>query len=175
MCAVEYWVHDHAPKQSTLEFFNERLVRRFFFDLMLPSRTVTSLVFTGLKIYQRSGLQSLVHRTGLLDAVNALPTPLQGQLKTPEELMPATGGDLLPEPLAEITPALGRKRYPVRFVSACIFYQSYRNINEATILILTANGCEVITPGRQQCCGALHVHAAEAERRKQLAPPNIDF
>jgi len=115
-----------------------------------------------------------VHRTGLLDAVNALPTPLQGQLKTPEELMPATGGDLLPEPLAEITPALGRKRYRVGFVSGCIMDQVYRNINEATIRVLTANGCEVITPGRQQCCGALHVHAGEAERGRQLAQHNID-
>src|SRR5258708_35074871 len=143
MCAVEYWVHDHAPKQSTLEFFNERLVRRFFFDLMLPSRTVTSLVFTGLKIYQRSGLQSLVHRTGLLDALNAPPTPLQGKLKTPEELVPATGGDLLPEPLAEITPALGRKRYRVGFVSGCIMDQVYRNIHAATLRLLTVNGSDV--------------------------------
>ena len=171
---ADYPLHEHAPKQPTLESFTERLLRRFFFDLMLPSRTVTSLVFTGLKIYQRSGLQSLVHRTGLLDAVNALPTPLQGQLKTPEELIPATGGDLLPEPLAEITPALGRKRYRVGFVSGCIMDQVYRNINEATIRVLTANGCEVITPGRQQCCGALHVHAGEAERGRQLAQHNID-
>src|SRR5437867_872049 len=37
-----------------------RLLRRFFFDIMLPSRLVLALVFAGLKIYQRSGLQTLV-------------------------------------------------------------------------------------------------------------------
>src|SRR5260370_2536026 len=139
---------------------------------MLPSRAVTSLVSAGLKIYQISGLQSLAHRTGLLDAVNALPMPLQGQLKTPEALMPAASGDLFPQSLPEITPALGRKRYRVGFVSGCIMDQVYRTINEATLRVLVANGCEVITPRGQQCCGAFHLHAGEAHHARQLAPPN---
>ena len=170
----DYPVHEHAAGQPALESLTERLLRRFFFDLMLPSRAVTSLVFAGLKLYQRSGLQSLAHRTGLLDAVNALPTPLEGQLKTPEALMPAAGGDLFPRPLPEITPALGRKRYRVGFVSGCIMDQVYRDINEATLRVLAANGCEVITPREQQCCGALHVHAGEAGRGRQLARHNIE-
>lgn len=52
--------------------------------------------------------------------------------------------------------------------------QVYRDINEASIRVLTANGCEVITPPMQQCCGALHVHAGEAKRGRQLARHNID-
>jgi glycolate oxidase iron-sulfur subunit len=52
--------------------------------------------------------------------------------------------------------------------------QIYRDINEATIRVLTANGCEVITPPTQQCCGALHIHAGEAKRGRQLARHNID-
>jgi glycolate dehydrogenase iron-sulfur subunit len=163
-----------VPKQEIAESLTTRFLRSLFFDLILPSRIVTSLVFAALKIYQRSGLQTLVRRIGLLDAVNALPTPLQGQLKTPEELMPTASGDLFPQPLPEITPALTRKRYRVGFISGCIMDQVYRDINEATIRVLTANGCEVITPPRQQCCGALHVHAGEAERGRQLARHNID-
>ncbi len=141
---------------------------------MLPSRTVTSLVFASLKLYQRIGAQQIVERTGLLDAVNALPTPLQGKLKTPEELMHNVGGDLLPRPLPEITSAIGKRRYRVGFISGCIMDQVFRDINEATIRVLTANGCEVITPPQQQCCGALHVHAGEAAQGRQLARDNID-
>ena len=163
-----------VPKQEAAESLTARFLRSLFFDLVLPSRMATSLVFAALKVYQRSGLQTLVRRLGLLDAVNALPTPLQGQLKTPEELMPRASGDLLPQLLPEITPALTRKRYRVGFISGCIMDQVYRDINEATIRVLTANGCEVITPPRQQCCGALHVHAGEAERGRQLARHNID-
>jgi glycolate oxidase iron-sulfur subunit len=163
-----------VPKQDVAAFLTTRLLRSLFFDFMLPSRLITSLVFAALKVYQRSGLQTLVHRFGLLDAVNALPTPLQKHLKTPEELMPTASGDLLPQLLPEITPALTGKRYRVGLVSGCIMDQIYRHINEATIRVLTANGCEVVTPPRQQCCGALHVHAGEAERGRQLARHNID-
>jgi len=169
-----YPLHEHSDRHPALESLTERALRRFFFDLMLPSRLVTSLVFGGLKVYQRSGLQSLAHRTGLIDVVNSLPSPLQGKLKTPEELMPLASGDLVPRPLPEITPALGRKRYRVGFISGCIMDQIYRDINEATIRVLAANGCEVVTPPQQQCCGALHVHAGEAKRGRQLARHNID-
>jgi glycolate oxidase iron-sulfur subunit len=167
---------DHSSdKRNALESLTDRVLRRFFFDLILPSRTLTSLVFAALKIYQRSGLQILLRRTGLLDVANTLPTPLQGQLKTPEELMPSASGDLLPQLLPEVTPALTKKRYRVGFISGCIMDQIYRYINEATIRVLTANGCEVITPPMQQCCGALHVHAGEAKRGRQLARHNIDI
>ncbi len=171
---ADYPLHEHSDHHPALESLTERLLRRFFFDFMLPSRLATSVVFAGLKIYQRSGLQSLAHRTGLIDIVNALPSPLQGKLKTPEELMPFASGDLLPRPLPEVTPPLGRKRYRVGFISGCIMDQVFRNINEATIRVLAANGCEVITPPQQQCCGALHVHAGEAKRGRQLARHNID-
>lgn len=150
------------------------LLRRFFFGIMLPSRLVTALVFAGLKIYQRSGLQALVHSTGLLDLANALPTPFQGQLKAPEALMANVKGDLMPARLPEITPPIGQKRYRVGFVSGCIMDQVFHDINEATIRVLAANGCEVITPPAQSCCGALHIHGGEAEGGRALARHNIE-
>lgn len=153
----------------------ERLLRWFFFELMLPSRVVTSLVFAGLKLYQRSGSQTLAHSSGILDKVDALPTPLQGKLKMPEKLFPRVKGDLFPQLIPEITPAIGKQKHRVGFVSGCIMDQVYRDINEATIRVLSANGCEVITPPQQQCCGALHVHAGEAVRGRELARSNIDI
>lgn len=160
--------------QPTINTIATGLLRRFFFDLMLPSRLVTSLVFAGLKLYQRSGLQMLVHRAGLLDVVNNLPTPFQGKLLVPEALMEAATGELIPERLPEITPAIGHRRYRVGFISGCMMDQVFRDVNEASIRVLTANGCEVITPPQQGCCGALHVHAGEAEKGRALARHNID-
>lgn len=154
--------------------FAESMLRHFFFDAMLPSRLLTSLVFAGLKMYQRSGLQHFARASGLLQAIDNLPTPFRGQLTTPEALMPQASGDLLPRPLPEVTPASGPRRYRVGFISGCIMDQVYRDINEATIRVLAANGCEVITPVSQQCCGALHVHAGEGERGRQLARYNIE-
>lgn len=168
-------INEHVPDSVPPPPLAIQLLRRFFFDIMLPSRLVTTLVFGGLKLYQRSGLQKLVHGTGLFDAINSLPTPLKGELRTPEALMDDVQGDILPLPLPEITPALGRKRYRVGFISGCIMDQVFRDINEATIRVLAANGCEVITPVQQQCCGALHVHAGETEQGRRLARHNIDI
>ena len=162
------------PTLPTKPNFAERALRRFFFDMMLPSRPLTSLVFAGLKVYQRSGLQTIARKSGLLKGADALPTPFRGKLSTPEALMPQATGALFPRPLPEVTPALGAKRYRVGFISGCIMDQVYRDINEASIRVLTANGCEVVTPTSQQCCGALHVHAGEGERGRQLARHNID-
>ncbi len=150
------------------------ILRRFFFDVMLPSRVVLTLVFGGLKVYQRSGLQTLVRRAGLLEAVNDLPTPFKGKLKIPEELMDGAKGDIIPRQLSEITPAIGPQRYRVGVISGCIMDQVFHDINEATIRVLAANGCEVVTPIQQNCCGALHVHGGEAERGRELARHNID-
>ncbi len=150
------------------------LLRRFFFDVMLPSRLVLSLVFGGLKIYQRSGLQTIIRRTGLLDTINNLPTPFKGKLKLPEELMDKARGDILSQQLPETTPAIGPRRYRVGFISGCIMDQVFHDINEATIRVLAANGCEVIAPLQQNCCGALHIHGGEAERGRALARHNIN-
>lgn len=160
--------------QPTINTIAMDLLRRFFFDLMLPSRLVTSLVFAGLKLYQRSGLQAIAHRTGVLDLINNLPTPFQGKVLVPEALMEAATGELMPERLPETTPAIGPRRYRVGFISGCMMDQVFRDVNEASIRVLTANGCEVITPPQQGCCGALHVHAGEAEKGRALARHNID-
>lgn len=152
----------------------KKLLRQFFFEIMLPSRLVLSLVFAGLKLYQRSGLQTLVRNSGMLDLVNNLPTPFKGQLKVPEQLMEKARGDLMPEQLPEITQAIGPRRYRVGFISGCIMDQLFHDINQATIRVLAANGCEVITPTQQNCCGALHIHGGEAEQGRALARHNID-
>lgn len=47
------------------------------------------------------------------------------------------------------------------------------NTNEATIYLLRLAGCDVVTPSRQTCCGALHGHSGEKNLAKQLAKRNI--
>jgi glycolate oxidase iron-sulfur subunit len=150
-------------------------LRASFFDRILPSRRLTTLLFTSLKLYQRSGLQWVARKTGLLKLLNRLPSPLHNQLAAPEALFPPISGPLWPRALSTITPALGIQRARVGLISGCIMDQVYRDINAATIRVLTANGCEVITPPAQSCCGALHVHAGEGARGRELARHNIDI
>ena len=49
-----------------------------------------------------------------------------------------------------------------------------RGLNEATVRVLQKNGCEVVIPGGQNCCGALHLHSGLRNRRATLARNNID-
>ncbi len=149
----------------------ERVLRKTVFGTILPSRSLTMLLFGGLKLYQRSGLQTLARKLNLMDFV---PGPLSGKLKEPEALLPALQGGLFPGKHPIITPALGKRRYRVGFLPGCMMDQAFREINEATIRVLTANGCEVVIPQEQRCCGALHVHAGEAETGRELARANIE-
>ncbi len=157
-----------APKQHSGA---ERALRSFVFGGVLPSRLLTSVMFTGLKLYQRSGAQTIARKLRVLDYI---PGPMAGKLQEPEALMPAIKGSLFQGKLPIITPPLGERRYRVGFISGCIMDQVFRDINEASIRVLAANNCEVVTPDDQRCCGALHVHSGEAERGRDLARANID-
>lgn len=59
------------------------------------------------------------------------------------------------------------------FFAGCIANVTFTKLNEATIRVLTANGCEVVVPSGQFCCGALAAHAGVRETARQLARKNI--
>jgi glycolate oxidase iron-sulfur subunit len=68
----------------------------------------------------------------------------------------------------------GEKRYRVAFLSGCIANVAFARLNEATVRVLRRNGCEVVIPEGQGCCGALHVHSGLKEEARKLARKNID-
>jgi glycolate oxidase iron-sulfur subunit len=47
-------------------------------------------------------------------------------------------------------------------------------VNRDTVEVLARNGCDVVTPPEQSCCGSLHAHNGEWELAQQLARRNID-
>jgi len=69
---------------------------------------------------------------------------------------------------------MGEKEHRVGFFSGCVMSLVYPSANEATLRVLARNGCEVITPPQQKCCGALHTHNGELEIARQMARANID-
>src|SRR5207302_4730760 len=50
----------------------------------------------------------------------------------------------------------------------------FARLNEATVRVLQRNGCEVVVPEGQGCCGALHLHAGMRSEARKLARRNID-
>jgi glycolate oxidase iron-sulfur subunit len=73
-----------------------------------------------------------------------------------------------------VTPALGAKRYRVAMLVGCAQDLVFSDVNRDTVEVLARNGCEVVTPRDQPCCGSLHAHNGEWELAQQLARKQIE-
>jgi glycolate oxidase iron-sulfur subunit len=135
----------------------ERLYRRLIFALFARADRLRMMRLP-LLFYQR-GLRRFVRGSGVL---RFLPKHLQVM----EALLP----DLPPlEAVAEVTPAVGVKRRRVGMLLGCVQREFFPQVNAATARVLAAEGCEVVSPAEQPCCGALLIHAGEEERALVLA------
>jgi glycolate oxidase iron-sulfur subunit len=72
-------------------------------------------------------------------------------------------------PLAERTPAVGERRARVALVAGCVQRTFFPGVNAATLRVLAAEGCEVVVPRGQGCCGALSLHSGRLEEAKRFA------
>jgi glycolate oxidase iron-sulfur subunit len=136
----------------------EKLYRRLIFAVFTrPDRL--RMMRLPLLLYQKSGLRSVVRSSGVLRL-------LPKRLRAMEALLPE-----LPdiETVAEVTQAVGGKRRRVGMLLGCVQREFFPQVNAATARVLAAEGCEVVTPAEQACCGALLVHAGEEEGALELA------
>src|SRR5258708_22572995 len=76
--------------------------------------------------------------------------------------------------MGRVFPGCGEGKYGVALLAGCIANICFARLNEATVRVLQANGCEVTVPAEQTCCGALHVHAGLRDVARRLARQNID-
>jgi glycolate oxidase iron-sulfur subunit len=144
-----------------------RLVRGFAFRRLLPSRAALTFAGTVFYLYEACGLQALMHAVGILK--------LLGSLGNVERLAPAAEPPFFFSQIGRTFPALGRqRRHRVAFLAGCIANICFARLNEATVRVLQKNGCEVVVPEDQGCCGALHVHAGLRDEARELARRNID-
>ena len=141
----------------------EKFHRRFVFEIFTRPDRLRKLRLP-LLAYQRSGLQAVLRASGLL---KLLPKKMQAL----ESLMPKL---VKSESVAEVTPAVGTKRRRVGLLLGCVQREFFPQVNAATARVLAAEGCEVVAPPAQPCCGALLVHAGEEMAAIELAKKTID-
>ncbi len=149
-------------KRSPLGSF---LRRAFLLDI-LPHRRRLEIVGKLLRLYQRSGVERLVLASGILKL-------FPGRLEHVARLAPRMERPFFTERLGTVVPAEGTRRYRVAFFAGCIANLSFARLNDATVRVLTRNGCDVVIPAEQGCCGALHVHAGVRDVARDLAKRNI--
>jgi glycolate oxidase iron-sulfur subunit len=143
-----------------------RIARSLVFDYLLPSRALLRFAGAGLWIYQRCGVQRIVRASGILKRI--------GKLGEVESLAPTVETPSFFRHMGRVFPALGERKYRVVLLSGCITNICFARLNEATVRVLQANGCEVTIHDGQTCCGALHVHAGLRDRARVLARKNVD-
>lgn len=144
--------------------WSTRMLRDFAFGRLLPSRTLLRLAGGSLYLYRKLGIRRLAKTFGLR----------RGRLGQMEALAPAAQPPFFYRYYGKTIPSQGTRRHRVALLGGCIANISFARLNEATVRVLTKNGCEVAIPGAQTCCGALHVHAGRREEARVLARRNID-
>ena len=131
-----------------------------FFLFPYPARLRVMAFF--LWVYAASGMQAVVRRSGLL---GKLP-PRLAQL---EALAPDLTWDIVTHALPARTAQAGDRRHRVGLVAGCVQRVFFPGVNLATTRVLAAEGCEVLVPEGQGCCGALSLHAGREAEAKDFA------
>ena len=141
----------------------QRALRGAVFGALFKNMTLFRAFSSALKLYQQSGAQtvarasSVIRRLGLADAEAMLP-PMSGRFVIPQ---------------GQSYPAEGVRRYSVALFTGCIMGTAFAHVHAATIRVLQKNGCEVILPPDQGCCGALHTHGGDLDGGRALARRNL--
>ncbi len=144
----------------------------FMEDLILrklvphPDRLETSMV--PMRMYQKSGLQKLVRKLGVLKM-------FPRQLERMEGLLPDLPVRPLRQEIQEVTPAVGVERGTVGFFLGCVMSLIFSDASRATIQLLTSLGYKVITPRNQVCCGAPNMLGGDFAGLKDAVHTNIDI
>jgi glycolate oxidase iron-sulfur subunit len=138
-----------------------RAAANFAFTSLLPHPARLRTVARLLRFYQRSGLDRAVQKL------------LPAKLRAMNAMLPAVP-DRFFQPAAGVMPALGARRARVGMLSGCVMSVLFTEINDATLGVLRRNGCDVVLPKAQICCGALNVHNGETTAAKKMARQNID-
>ncbi|MEP6695353.1 MAG: heterodisulfide reductase-related iron-sulfur binding cluster [Pseudonocardiales bacterium] len=141
----------------------DRLLRASIFALFPYPRRLR-LLRGPLRLYQWSGASRLLSRSGLMRR-------LPSSLRVMESIAPPLSAT---ERLPERVPAQGERRAVVGLLTGCVQSAFFGHVNAATARVLAAEGCEVVIPRRQGCCGALSVHNGREEEAATFARRLID-
>ncbi|MEV0130120.1 heterodisulfide reductase-related iron-sulfur binding cluster [Dactylosporangium sp. NPDC050688] len=134
----------------------ERALRGLVFGLFPHPRRLAVLKGP-LRLYQWLGSPLRDRLPGRLPALAALAPPVRPAVPLPARL-----------------PALGTRRAVVGMLTGCVQRAFFPDVNAATARVLAAEGCDVVIPPGQGCCGALSVHSGRREEAARFARGIVD-
>jgi glycolate oxidase iron-sulfur subunit len=145
--------------QARTSWLQKVILRHLF-----PYGGRVKLALAPARIFQKLGVLSAVEKIGLTRLLP--PTLRRMQAMLPDNL---AAGHSLPE----VLPPIGPRRARVALFLGCVSDAMYPETNAATARVLQRNGCEVVVPRAQGCCGAIHYHSGVEEPALALARSNM--
>lgn len=142
----------------------DRLHRGLLFAVF-PYPARLAAVARVLRVYAASGLRAVVRRTGAARLLGARVAQL-------EALAPS--GSTGTRDLPAFVPASAPRRLRVALVAGCVQRVFFPEVNAATLGVLSAEGCDIVVPEGQGCCGALSMHAGREEEGLDFARRLVD-
>jgi glycolate oxidase iron-sulfur subunit len=143
-----------------------RAIRNFVYRRLLVEPKRIARMARIVRFYQRSGLEAVARGSGLLRLMG---------LQQRAALLPRIDREFFYSRLGQTFPARGERRARVAFFAGCVAQVTFTALNDATIRVLQANGCEVVVPDGQVCCGALAAHAGVRDVARGLARKNMEM
>jgi len=156
-----------AEQSGVLDSPRRGAIRRFTIGWLFMDLRRLQLFGRAMQLYQKLGLQAFLRRSGVMKL-------MPRRLRELEAMTPPVQDHFSAELIAPVTPAAGPQRYRVAMLTGCAQDLIFSDVNRDTVEVLARNGCEVVTPPEQSCCGSLHAHNGEWELAQQLARRNID-
>ena len=166
---AELFEHARAEAEQSGVMKNPKrtLIRGFTVRWLFMDQRRLQMVGTAMRLYQKLGVEAFLRRSGVLKL-------LPGRLQDLEAMTPPIQAKFSAELISPVTPPLGPKKYRVAVMTGCAQDLIFSDVNRDTVEVLARNGCEVVTPPEQQCCGSLQAHNGEWELAQQLARKQID-
>ena len=158
--------------RDAIEDYNQhswyiRFLRNLFFKQLFPDPKRTRLLGALLTFYEKSGLQWLTRKTGVMKL-------FPQHMRDMEAILPSADARGVRHYTGERVPAESAKaRGKVGLFRGCIMDVMFTETNRNTVRLLSAAGYDVIIPDTQTCCGALQAHSGEADTTRELAKRNI--
>jgi glycolate oxidase iron-sulfur subunit len=166
---AELFEHARAEAENSgvLRSSRRNLIRALAIRWLFMDLSRLQLIGQALRLYQQLGLQAILRRSGVLKL-------LPRRLRELEAIIPEIQAEFSADLIPPVIPAVGRRRYRVALLTGCAQDLIFSDTNRDTAEALARNGCEVITPPEQLCCGSLHAHNGEWELAQHLARKQID-
>jgi glycolate oxidase iron-sulfur subunit len=160
-----------VERQGVLDTPKRSFIRFWVVKFLFTRPRLLRLVGRALWLWQASGLQGLFRRSGLN---NLLPSNLRRLEPQAPKILPRFSHQLIrPVERGTGVSPVGLKR--VALLTGCVQDLAFADINRATADVLLANGCEVVTPPVQPCCGSLHAHNGDLRSARELARRQLDL